>query len=62
MPDSSLSMTVGGFRFTVDGVIRTQVSGAFNAYGCLCGVRLQEGLNTLIHSVGSDFLLDRWFI
>lgn len=55
-PDSPLSTTVGGFRFTVDGV------GAFNAYGCLCGVRLQEGLNTLIHSVGSDFLLDRWFI
>ena len=45
-------MNVGGFRFTVGGVIKTQVSGAFNS--CLCRVRLHEGLNTLIHSVCRD--------
>lgn len=39
-PALGVSARVCGFGFTVDGVIKTQASGAFNACGCLCVARL----------------------
>lgn len=55
------------FRFTVDGVIKTQATGAFYAYGlfvvCEAAITTRHGgINALIHSVDTVMataLLDR---